>query len=161
MAASPNASPSSSSTEPPLVNARNPSVNRPALDAFVQRAKTCIGLNGQVNVLLADDATLKNLNREYRGKDKATDVLSFPALQIEGASEPLAGDLAVSLDTAARQAAAHGHSLQIEVKILLLHGLLHLAGYDHETDSGEMRQREAELRTRFRLPAGLITRSRR
>lgn len=159
MAASPNASASASSTEPPPNQARNSSVNRKALDAFIQRAKSCIGLSGQVNILLADDPTLRNLNREYRAKDKATDVLSFPALQIEGMPESLAGDLAISLDTAARQAAEHGHSLQTELKILLLHGLLHLAGFDHETDSGNMRRREAELRTRFRLPAGLITRS--
>jgi probable rRNA maturation factor len=161
MSASPNVSSSSSSNEPPPAHARKSSVSRPALDAFVRRAKTRIGLTGQVNILLADDATLRNLNREYRGKDKATDVLSFPGLQIEGMPESSSGDLAVSLDTAARQAAEHGHSLQTEVKILLLHGLLHLAGFNHETDAGEMRQREAELRARFRLPVGLITRSER
>ncbi len=118
-----------------------------------------LGLKGQVDVLLTDDATLKKLNREYRGKNIATDVLSFPAMRVEGNAESQAGDLAISVDTAARQAAKHGHNLQAELKILLIHGLLHLAGFDHENDSGEMRQREAELRARFRLPISLIERS--
>jgi probable rRNA maturation factor len=134
-------------------------LSRAAIDAFVARARKRIGLQGQVNVLLADDETLRKLNREYRGKNKTTDVLSFPAMQIAGTAISQAGDVAVSLDMAARQAAEHGHSLQTEVRILLLHGLLHLAGYDHESDSGEMRQREAELRVHFRLPTALIQRS--
>ena len=155
MTASSNASSSASSTEPPHARL----IDRSALDAFVQRVQKRIGLQGQVNILLADDATLKQLNREFRGKNQSTDVLSFPAIQIAGAPQAQAGDLAVSLDTAARQASEHRHSLQTEVKILLLHGLLHLAGFDHETDSGEMRERETELRTRFRLPCSLIMRS--
>lgn len=71
----------------------------------------------------------------------------------------MAGDLAVSLDTAALQAADHGHSLRDEVRILLLHGLLHLAGEDHETDQGQMAERERALRRELKLPAGLIERA--
>ena len=113
---------------------------------------------------LVDDAAIRALNRDYRGKDAATDVLSFPA-----APEPFAlrgrrerahlGDLAVSVETAGRQAAAEGHDLETELRILLLHGILHLAGHDHELDGGEMRARERELRRELGLPAGLIERA--
>ncbi len=92
----------------------------------------------------------------YRGKNKATDVLSFPTPAEIAAVH--AGDLAISLDTAARQAAVFGHSLDIEIRVLLLHGLLHLSGLDHETDTGEMATREAELRTKLKLPVSLIDR---
>ena len=92
--------------------------------------------------------------------DKATDVLSFPALP-EAANSGQGGDLAISLETASVQAAVYGHTLQMEVKILILHGLLHLAGYDHERDQGQMRRRETRLRRQFALPAGLVERSRR
>jgi len=95
-----------------------------------------------VDVLLTDDASLRRLNRNFRGKDKATDVLSFPAVENPGGHT---GDLAISLDTAARQAAAFGHSLRDEVRILMLHGLLHLSGMDHETDAGEMLALQREL----------------
>jgi probable rRNA maturation factor len=133
-------------------------LSKQGLSRFLERARTAAGLPGQVDVLLADDATLRRLNRQYRGKNKSTDVLSFPAP--EGpAGEIMAGDLAISLETAARQAAEHGHSLRDEVRILMLHGVLHLAGYDHETDAGEMAAHEAELRRTLRLPAGLIARA--
>jgi probable rRNA maturation factor len=83
-------------------------------------------------------------------------VLSFPtAEEFKGEH---AGDLAVSLETAARQAREHGHSLRDEVRVLLLHGLLHLSGMDHEKDRGEMAAREAELRKTLRLKSGLIAR---
>jgi probable rRNA maturation factor len=96
------------------------------------------------------------MNREFRGLDKATDVLSFPA-EMPG-PEKIAGDLAISVETARKQAAACGHSLGTEIKVLMLHGLLHLAGYDHESDSGQMRRREQQLRARLGLPLGLIER---
>jgi probable rRNA maturation factor len=131
-----------------------------ALRGFVSRSKTAIGLHGEVSVFLATDATIRTLNREYRKKDKATDVLSFPVDADHLLAAPKqAGDLAISLDTARKQADEHGHTLLIEVKILLLHGLLHLAGYDHETDKGRMARRERALREQFDLPAGLIQRS--
>lgn len=115
-----------------------------------------VGLRGEVDVLLADDRTLRRLNRDFRGKDKATDVLSFPAA--EEMADEFAGDLAISLDTAKRQAVEQGHTLRDEVRVLLLHGLLHLSGMDHETDDGEMRSREGELRVQLRLRSGLIAR---
>lgn len=130
------------------------------LRSFVFQAKAAVGLHGEVSAMLATDATIRTLNREYRKKDKTTDVLSFP-VDPEHPSDgrKQAGDLAISLDTARTQAKEHGHNLQTEVKILLLHGMLHLAGYDHESDTGQMARKENALRKQFDLPAGLIERS--
>lgn len=131
-------------------------LSRAGLSRFLGAAQAALGLEGEVEVLLSGDATLRRLNRQYRGKNKATDVLSFPsAPELAGVH---AGDLAISLETAARQAEDHGHDLRTEVRVLLLHGLLHLSGMDHEADEGEMAAREGELRRRLRLPAGLIAR---
>jgi probable rRNA maturation factor len=119
-------------------------------------AQTMVGLRGEVDVLLSDDRRLRQLNREWRGKNKATDVLSFPApSEMAGVH---AGDLAISLDTAQKQALEQGHTLRDEVRVLLLHGLLHLAGMDHEVDGGEMAAREDVLRAKLRLKRGLIAR---
>jgi len=123
---------------------------------FLKLAQTAVRLKGQVSVLLTTDPAIRRLNRQFRGKNKATDVLSFPAEGI--GAEDLAGDLAISVPTALRQAIEQGHSLSTEVKVLMLHGLLHLAGYDHEADSGQMARRERLLRTRLGLPLGLIER---
>ena len=131
-------------------------LSRAGLSSFVRRAQAAVGLQGEVEVLLAGDRTLRRLNREFRGKDKATDVLSFPAATEFGGEH--AGDLAISLETAQRQAAEHGHTLRDEVRVLLLHGLLHLSGMDHEVDRGEMAEREGLLRRALRLPNGLIAR---
>jgi probable rRNA maturation factor len=139
-------------------------LSRSGLSRFLNESRRAVRLRGEVDVLLAGDKTLRRLNREFRGKDKATDVLSFPAaeeMRGEHAGDLAgghAGDLAISVETAARQAREHGHSLRDEVRVLLLHGLLHLSGMDHETDRGEMAAREAELRRRLRLPSGLIAR---
>ncbi len=133
-------------------------LSKAGLARFLNRARAAVGIAGEVHVLLADDATLKRLNRRFRGKNKATDVLSFPAGNA-GNGVGVAGDLAISLETAARQAARFGHSLRDEVRVLLLHGVLHLAGFDHETDSGEMATREAELRRELRVATSLIARA--
>ncbi len=127
------------------------------LTRFLNRARTAVGLPGEVEVLLSTDQTLRRLNRSFRGKNKPTDVLSFPAPP-ELASQT-AGDLAISLETAARQAASFGHTLRDEVRILLLHGLLHLSGEDHETDQGQMAARESALRRQLCLPTTLIART--
>ena len=129
---------------------------RQGLARFLTRARKAVGVEGEVTVLLAGDVRLKELNRSFRGKNKPTDVLSFPAA---ANGEGAAGDIAISIETAARQAAEHGHTLAEELRILLLHGVLHLAGFDHETDDGEMRTREQTLRTKLGLPAGLIERT--
>jgi probable rRNA maturation factor len=132
-------------------------LSAPALTRFLNRARAAIGLRGAVDTLLTSDRTLRQLNNSFRGKDKPTDVLSFPA-PIAFAKKH-AGDLAISIETAARQAKAFAHPTQDEVKILILHGLLHLAGEDHETDKGEMAAREATLRRQLRLPSTLIERT--
>ena len=126
------------------------------LDRFLSEAQKAVRLKGHVTVLLTTDAAIRKLNRRFRGKNKATDVLSFPT---EGpGSEEIAGDLAISATTALGQAAGQGHSLSTEIKVLILHGLLHLAGYDHEADAGKMARRERLLRGRLGLPQGLIER---
>jgi len=131
-------------------------LSRPTLTRFARKAQAAVGLEGDVEILLAGDATLRRLNRDFRAKDKSTDVLSFPAPSDFIGTH--AGDLAISLQTAQRQATEQGHTLSDEIRVLLLHGLLHLSGMDHETDSGEMAARESDLRKSLKLASGLIDR---
>jgi probable rRNA maturation factor len=133
---------------------RMPSARSLAL--FLREAQAAAKLRGHVTVLLTTDAAIRKLNRRFRDKDRPTDVLSFPTAGPLAAE--MAGDLAISIPTARRQAAERGHSLAIEMKVLILHGLLHLAGFDHEADAGQMDRRERLLRSRLRLPQGLIER---
>jgi probable rRNA maturation factor len=126
------------------------------LSRFLSEARSAVRLRGQVTVLLTSDVAIRRLNRQFRGKNKATDVLSFPALEMVAG---VAGDLAISVETARIQAREQGHALGTEIKVLMLHGLLHLAGYDHEKDHGEMARRERLQRGRLRLPQGLIERA--
>ncbi|HYW37672.1 MAG TPA: rRNA maturation RNase YbeY [Terriglobales bacterium] len=128
-----------------------------ALDRFVARARRAAGLKGVVNVLVTSSAEMKSLNRRFRGKDTATDVLSFPAEP--GAQKQFAGEIAISAEIASQNARALGHSPAAEVKILVLHGVLHLRGYDHECDNGQMARREKQLRAKLHLPLGLIERA--
>jgi probable rRNA maturation factor len=139
----------------PKNNLRLPAVR--TLARFLAFAQKAVRLCGEVNVQLTTDAAIRKLNRQFRGKNKATDVLSFPAEGI--GAEEIAGDLAISVPTARKQAIEQGHSLSSEVKILILHGLLHLYGYDHEADEGQMARRERLLRARLGLPQGLIERA--
>jgi probable rRNA maturation factor len=138
---------------------RQKSIRKRELSSFLATAVSAAKLKGQICVLLTTDAAIRDLNLRFRRKNKATDVLSFPAAEAFGKAAQIAGDLAISLETAARQAEAFGHPLETEVKILILHGILHLAGMDHEADTGQMARRESALRKRFELPAGLIQRS--
>lgn len=131
-------------------------LSKPTLTRFLTRARKLVELPGEVDALLTSDAELKRLNRAFRNKNKATDILSFPAPP--EIAEHHAGDLAISLETAARQAAQFGHTLGEEIRILILHGLLHLYGLDHETDEGEMASHEAELRATLKLTTSLIAR---
>ncbi len=140
----------------PAPRSANHGLSLSGLARFLNRARAAVGLRGAVDVLLANDRTLRQLNKTFRGKDQPTDVLSFPAPSSFAAQH--AGDLAISLDTATRQARTYGHTLRDEVRILLLHGLLHLSGEDHETDNGEMAAREATLRRELRLTTTLIER---
>jgi len=128
---------------------------RPTLARYLREAQAVVGLKGEVSVLLTTDEGIRGLNRRFRKKNKATDVLSFPA----EAGFGVAGDLAISVDTASRQAEEQGHRLSVELRVLMLHGLLHLAGFDHEVDAGEMARKERRLRTKLGLPLGLIERA--
>ena len=128
-----------------------------ALDRFVARARRATGVKGAINVLVTSSAEMKRLNRRFRGQDQATDVLSFPAEP--DVRKSLAGEIAISADIATKNARSLGHSPADEVKILVLHGVLHLRGYDHESDDGKMARREKRLRAKLRLPPGLIERA--
>jgi probable rRNA maturation factor len=130
---------------------------------------------GLVTIALVDDATMRRLNKEFAGCDEATDVLSFPAgdrgaeaprhigtprhTEAPGRTNPVLGDVAIAMGVARRQAREAGHSYAQELRVLALHGLLHLLGYDHETDGGAMARLEARLRRRGGLKAGMIERA--
>lgn len=129
-----------------------------ALSRFLKQAIRAVRLKGEVNVLVTSSHELRKLNRRFRGKNQPTDVLSFPA---SGLLDGFAGDVAISADIAAKNARLLGHSTADEVKILALHGMLHLAGYDHEGDHGEMARKEVRLRKLLGLPPGLIERNQR
>jgi probable rRNA maturation factor len=141
---------------------------------------------GLVTIALVDDATMRRLNRRYLGKNRATDVLSFAAgvrgsaafarsasapkdaprhtgeprrTGVSRRAGPFFGDIAIATGVARRQAREAGHSYAQEVRVLALHGLLHLLGYDHETDGGAMARLEARLRRRGGLKAGVVERA--
>jgi len=129
----------------------------PTLERFVRKARYAAGLRGSVNVLIASGDGVRELNREFRRRNKDTDVLSFPPGSY-GRKGGFAGDIAISAEVAAENAEGLGHSTAQEIKVLVLHGILHLAGYDHERDNGRMARKEAELRQVLRLPESLIER---
>ena len=105
------------------------------------------------DALITGDSELRRLNRDFRGKDYTTDVLSFPSVDGQHL-----GDIAISLGRARAQAREFGHPIEDEIRILMLHGVLHLLGYDHETDSGAMARSEKRWRAKLGLPNGLIER---
>jgi len=129
-----------------------------------------VRLQGDVAIALVTDAHIRKLNRQYRRKDYATDVLSFPADPGPRTPDPgsripdpgrVLGDIVIATGVATRQAREAGHSYQAELRVLALHGFLHLLGYDHDApdDHGRMARAEARLRRRGGLPAGLIARA--
>lgn len=136
-------------------------VSERGLERFVLRARRAAGLRGRVNVLVTGSAAVRLLNREFRSQNKTTDVLSFPAgLPSAGSRKAaLAGEIAISADIAVQNAVRLGHSAAEEIKILALHGMLHLAGFDHERDNGEMARKEEKLRRALKLPVALIERA--
>jgi probable rRNA maturation factor len=157
--------------------ARAPSdVGPRALEGFARRLQAAVTGGRPFDCLIAGDAALRRLNREFRGEDRITDVLSFPVgpggagqagprtgcprSARAGAPRPvLLGGIAISLARARSQARRYGHSTEAEVRILMLHGALHLAGFDHQTDSGRMARVEKRWRDKLGLPAGLIERA--
>jgi probable rRNA maturation factor len=114
---------------------------------------------GEVTIAIVSDARVRRLNSVYRGIDEPTDVLSFPISSQPSALSPLLGDIVIARGMARKQAEKQGHSMATELRVLALHGLLHLLGYDHETDNGRMARLEARLRRKAGLPLGLLARS--
>ena len=112
--------------------------------------------NQDIELILTTDEEIQELNKIHRQKDKPTDVLSFPLENLPGM--PL-GSIIISVDTAKKEAMELGHSVEDEIKLLFIHGLLHLLGYDHEIDNGEMREKEKEIIEKFNLPKSLIIRN--
>jgi probable rRNA maturation factor len=111
---------------------------------------------GEVTVALVSDHRMRSLNRIFRGKDYVTDVLSFA---VDAGRQIEFGDIVIATGVAVRQAKEYGHSIGTELRVLALHGLLHLLGYDHEVDAGRMARAEARLRKKGGLPTGLIGRT--
>ena len=119
---------------------------------FIEKALKAVPADDTgVTVAFVSDRAMHGLNRQWRGTKGTTDVLSFPSVQdeFEKALGLTLGDVVISVEQAARQASEHGLSFEDEVKQLILHGLLHLCGYDHETDNGEMNRLELRLRRRL------------
>jgi probable rRNA maturation factor len=109
-----------------------------------------------IELIIVDDKKIQELNLEHRGQDKPTDVLSFP---LSNDFSDFIGSVVISYETANRAAQELGHGLQDEMSLLFIHGLLHLLGFDHEIDDGQMRTRESELVSLFGLPSSLIVRN--
>ena len=131
-------------------------LDRKGLRAFAETLRDRVTQSRPFDVLVTRDAELQRLNREFLSHDYPTDVLSFLSEFEDG----FIGELAISLDRARAQAAEHGHDVDTELRILMLHGTLHLAGMDHENDKGKMRRLETRLRKELGLPSGLIERVR-
>jgi probable rRNA maturation factor len=112
--------------------------------------------NDDIELLLVDKNEIQSLNKEYRGIDKPTDVISFPFEKVP--NSPI-GSIVINIDKVIEKSAELGHSENEEFALLFLHGLLHILGYDHEKDNGQMRAKEREIIEKFSLPKSLIVRS--
>lgn len=144
-----------SSSEPPSLIVRTGLrvSGRAGIEQFAGTLQRRLTKGRPFHCLLTGDDELRRLNRQYRGKNQPTDVLSFPSLE-----QGELGDIAVSLDRARAQAREFGHRIDEEIRILMLHGVLHLLGMDHESDAGEMARAEIQWRKKLALPTGLIER---
>jgi len=138
-----------------LFHSATPDLSRRLLHTFAKRLESDVTAGRPFTCLITDDTELRRLNREFRKKDYATDVLSFPTRQSLG----FLGDIAISFDLARKQGAEHGHTVRREIEILMLHGVLHLLGMDHENDGGQMARAEKKWRAALGLPRGLIARA--
>jgi len=135
-----------------LFQVATPEISRRNLRAFAQRLGSAVAGGRAFCCLITSSRELQRLNREYRKQDHTTDVLSFPA----GGGNGFLGELAISFPAARSQAAEFGVRVEQEIEILMLHGLLHLLGMDHETDRGRMARAERKWRKALGLPVGLI-----
>ncbi len=134
---------------------RPAAASAPGLAHWLQQTAPA-SARGSITLALVSDACIRTLNRDYRGQDYATDVLSFPT---DADGHGHLGDVVIATGVAARQARAAGHSVATELRVLALHGLLHLLGYDHQRDRGEMARVERRLRRQGGLREGLIERA--
>jgi probable rRNA maturation factor len=126
---------------------RKTKIDTKVWESFAEKAAAAIGKDGaSATIAFVSDKNIRRLNQQFRDVDKATDVLSFPADDTDNAN---LGDIAISVETAVRQAKENGLTFDEEVAQLILHGLLHLSGYDHETDNGEMNRLELRLRKKL------------
>lgn len=142
-------------SDPLITFRRKPdSLDTQSLEEFAEQLRRRVLRGREFHCLVSGDAELARLNKEFRGKDEPTDVLSFPQEDAAG----YAGDLAISMARARAQAREFGHPVEMEIRVLMLHGALHLKGMDHETDSGEMAKTERRWRKTLDLPAGLVER---
>jgi len=124
-------------------------IDTEAWTSFAAKALAAIGKDASsATIAFVSDKKIRELNHQFRGIDRSTDVLSFPA---DEPDESSLGDIAISVETAAAQAKENGLSFEDEIAQLILHGLLHLSGYDHETDSGEMNRLELRLRRKLEI----------
>ncbi len=139
-----------------LFHSATPGLSRRLARAFAKRLQAEVTGGRPFAGLITGDPELRRLNREFRKKDYATDVLSFPSRQSLG----FLGDIAISFEHAQRQAGEYGHAVGAEIEILMLHGVLHLLGMDHEKDRGQMARAENKWRAALGLPRGLIGRVR-
>jgi probable rRNA maturation factor len=141
-------------SEPHITYRRKPAtLDTAALETYAQLLQDRVAKRREYHCLITNDAELQALNLQFRGKDYPTDVLSFPG------TAPYLGDIAVSLQHARAQARQFAHSLEEELRILLLHGVLHLTGLDHESDIGQMARAEQRWRKILALPTSLTERS--
>ena len=141
-----------------IIRRRVAGLTEAELTRFLLRTRRAVGLRGEVGLLVTASRELQALNRRFRKMNKPTDVLTFPAAP--NLLPGFAGDVAISAEIAARNARRLGHTVADEVRVLTLHGVLHLAGYDHEQDNGEMERKETRLRKSLGLPSALIERVR-
>jgi probable rRNA maturation factor len=141
-------------SDPHITFRRKPAtLDTAALQTYARLLEDRVAKRREYHCLITNDAELRSLNRQFRGKDYPTDVLSFPG------AGPYLGDIAISLQHARAQAREFGHSLEDELCILLLHGVLHLTGLDHESDTGQMARAERRWRKIFALPTSLTERA--
>ncbi len=140
-----------------LDNQTNITINIDILEKIAQSLTT-----REIELIVTDNKMIQELNKEYRAKDKATDVLSFPIETTFNAGNipgiPL-GSIVISADLVKERSAEYGHTMEDELSLLFIHGLLHLLGFDHEVDNGEMRMKEKNIIETFALPSSLIVRT--
>jgi probable rRNA maturation factor len=145
-------------SDPLITYRRKPAtLDRDSLQSFAEVLRDRVARGREFHCRITNDAELRSLNAQFRNNDHPTDVLSFPTGHAPATRVAL-GDIAISIQRARAQARAYHHAPEDEIRILMLHGVLHLLGMDHESDSGQMKRTETRWRRKLGLPVGLIER---